>query len=166
MLVKNIILSIIASTLIVGCSSTDTKSNKKNEVLVSNHSIDRDFEGTVEDLLEEEHLIRNVEIYFDTGSSVIPEQYAGILNDVKRALSHDPKLKLYIQGHADKTGESNYNIELSKERAWKIIKEMKLNKDTYKRISIDFFGEDKPRCDVDSKEGLSCNRRVDIFLVK
>jgi outer membrane protein OmpA-like peptidoglycan-associated protein len=166
MQVKKIVLSVIASTIIMGCSSVSNEVDVKDDVLVSSHAIDEDFDGVVEDLIGAERLIRSVEVYFETDTSNIPEKYTTLLDNVKKALSHDSNLKLYIQGHADERGESKYNIDLSKKRAAEIIKRMNLNKDTYKRISIDFFGEDKPRCNMVSEEALSCNRRVDIFLVK
>lgn len=162
---RHTLISIIVATALVACSATQTELNpEEKEVLVSS---DRISNVEINDALNtNSSLIRSVPLYFDTDAYAVKDSHSDTLRQIKLALSHDPDLKIYIQGHADELGDQKYNIALSKKRAESILGHLELSKETYKRVGVDFFGEDKPRCKSQDAEGLSCNRRVDIFLVK
>jgi len=159
-------ISLLAAGLLMGCSSAtlhEDNVKKADEVIENESSV------MVSDIMSsgsKEKLLRSVSIYFDTDSSSLLPKDLSLLNEVRKALSHDSDLKLYLHGHADEAGDKDYNIALSKRRAEAILDALKLEKETHKRTSLDFFGEDNPRCMIDEKNDMSCNRRVDIYLIK
>ncbi len=158
---KKTFIASLTSLLIFGCSSTpqekDVTEEKNDDIEVS--------EG-ISKIQHADRAMRSVSVYFDTDSAILPKNYAHIIDKVRQALSHDPELKVFLHGHADKRGDKTYNVDLSKKRSENILKLLNLKEETYKRVSLDFFGEDEPRCVADSAAGLSCNRRVDIYLIK
>lgn len=155
----------LSALLMSGCASnTDAQDNTSEESIVSDKQIKTS--EAISDFYEGDRLLRSIQVYFDTDSSVLPHKYNDTISLIRQALSHDSEIKLYIQGHADKRGDRDYNTKLSRKRAEAIIAALELQEGTYKRVGIDFFGEDEPRCKSDTQESLSCNRRVDIYLVK
>lgn len=61
-------------------------------------------------------------IYFDTNSYKIKE--SGV-KEIRKAVNymklHGQRVKIYVSGHADKTGAETYNLKLSKERAEQVF---------------------------------------------
>lgn len=148
-----------------GCSSSipndiaeTSSSSAIEDMIVTSEAIGSPFEGG--------RLIQSVAVYFQTDSSEISPDYINTVTEVRRAIAHDPNIKVYIHGHADQRGDRNYNMELSKRRASSLFDSLGVQQETYRRVSLEFFGEDNPKCESNTIEGLSCNRRVDIYLVK
>lgn len=160
---NKIILGFITAGFLSGCSVNseqnlaDTTESADKNVVVTDSMTDN-FKG--------KGVMRSTSIYFENDSTFISSDYDSVIAHIKQAISHDPDLKVIIHAHADKTGDSKYNTKLSKKRADSILARLKLSEDTYRRVSLDFFGEDEPRCESDSEVGLSCNRRVDVYLLK
>lgn len=163
------ILTLVASAMLSlsGCTLFNKETHVTNDIQDNKIEVS----GTKDDpifseLLKSGRLLQVAAIYFDTDSSTIKSDYSNLINKTRIALSHNPELSVYIHGHADSTGESNYNKELSESRALAILTSLGLSKETHRRINVDFFGENQPLCDNDTSEGLSCNRRVDIYIIK
>tara|TARA_Y100001934_G_C12038021_1_gene624654 strand:+ start:102 stop:587 length:486 start_codon:yes stop_codon:yes gene_type:complete len=160
---NKIILGFIAAGFLSGCSVisepnlADTTESADKNVVVTDSMTDH-FKG--------KGVMRSTSIYFEIDSTLVPSDYNNVIAHIKQAVSHDPELKVIIHAHADKTGDREYNTKLSKKRADSVLARLNLSEDTYRRISLDFFGEDEPRCESDSEVGLSCNRRVDVYLLK
>lgn len=86
------------------------------------------------------------------------------LDSIASLLKKDPLLKLKIVGHADKTGDEQRNIELSKERAATLknylVEQKKLDEN---RINTEWHGSSIPS--KDSRQEF-LNRRVEVFVTR
>ena len=80
-------------------------------------------------------------IYYASGSFVIPKEAEAILEKAYRALTENTKLTLEIQSHTDAVAGDDYNMELSQKRATAVMDyliEKGINK---KRLTAKGFGE-------------------------
>jgi outer membrane protein OmpA-like peptidoglycan-associated protein len=77
-----------------------------------------------------------------------------------------PDTDVLIVGHTDSVGSNEYNMELSKKRAYSVtnyfIHEKKL---ISSRFNTNWFGEEQPMHDNNTAEGRAKNRRVNIVIV-
>lgn len=84
------------------------------------------------------------------------------LDEIVKAMKADPKLTLALDGYADATASSEFNLALSKRRA-KAVKSYLISKGiAANRITSNAHGEDNPIADNTTEEGKAQNRRVTI----
>ena len=76
-------------------------------------------------------------------------------------------MQIEIAGHTDATGPDQYNLGLSERRAKSVMKYL-LEKEGIdkERITIVFYGENKPVENNTTKEGRKKNRRVEFKILK
>jgi outer membrane protein OmpA-like peptidoglycan-associated protein len=107
--------------------------------------------------------IRNVE--FDIDKYNIKAQYQPELDKAVAILSKNPNANVTVAGHTDNTYTRAYNIQLSKRRA-EAVKNYLVHKNIdAKRISIEYYGYDKPLADNKTAEGRARNRRSEVTIV-
>lgn len=102
-------------------------------------------------------------ILFDTAKSDVKPESSAALDEVVKLLKQDAKLKLYVVGHTDNVGPLAANMELSKQRAASVVKELT----TKYGIAADRlapFGDGPyaPVTSNDSADGRTLNRRVEL----
>jgi outer membrane protein OmpA-like peptidoglycan-associated protein len=102
-------------------------------------------------------------IYFDTGSALVKPQSADALKAISDLLQTHPDLDLYVVGHTDDTGESDYNLGLSSQRAASVVDVLK---DEYSidsgRLKPAGVGPYAPEAGNESDDGRRLNRRVEL----
>jgi outer membrane protein OmpA-like peptidoglycan-associated protein len=104
----------------------------------------------------------NYIIYFDFDQHVITPESAVVLNEVKAKLNENQQYKATLSGHTDVEGTEGYNKKLSSLRsktARSFLKKLGIDP---KRVTIDFFGEEKPVIQTRSIKEAKKNRRVEI----
>jgi outer membrane protein OmpA-like peptidoglycan-associated protein len=101
-------------------------------------------------------------IYFDFDQHVITPESAVVLNEVKAKLNENSAYKCTLNGHTDVEGGEGYNKKLSSLRsktARSFLKKLGIEP---KRVTIDFFGEEKPVIQTRNIKEAKKNRRVEI----
>lgn len=73
---------------------------------------------------------------------------------------------LLVEGHSASTGNKTGELELSKERAAVIAKELSNRGIASARFIIKACGSDNPIADNSTKEGMAKNRRVEITILE
>jgi outer membrane protein OmpA-like peptidoglycan-associated protein len=107
--------------------------------------------------------IQNVE--FDIDKYNIKPQYQTELDKAVNILSKNPNATVTVAGHTDNTYTRAYNIQLSKRRA-EAVKNYFVQKNIdAQRISIEYYGFDKPIADNKTVEGRARNRRSETTIV-
>jgi outer membrane protein OmpA-like peptidoglycan-associated protein len=107
--------------------------------------------------------IQNVE--FDIDKYNIKPQYQPELDKAVDILSKNPNANVTVAGHTDNTYTRAYNIQLSKRRA-EAVKNYFVQKNIdAQRISIEYYGFDKPIADNNTVDGRSRNRRSEVTIV-
>ncbi|MDR2382729.1 MAG: DUF5723 family protein [Prevotellaceae bacterium] len=107
--------------------------------------------------------IQNVE--FDIDKYNIKAQYQPELDKAVDILSKNPNATVTVAGHTDNTYTRAYNIQLSKRRA-EAVKNYFVQKNIdAQRISIEYYGFDKPIADNNTVAGRARNRRSETTIV-
>jgi len=102
-------------------------------------------------------------ILFDTGKADIKPESADALKEVVKVLQQDPKLKLYVVGHTDNVGALAGNMELSRQRAAAVVREL-TTKYSVAAVRLQAYGDGPyaPVTSNDTEDGRAFNRRVEL----
>lgn len=101
-------------------------------------------------------------IYFDVDSDQLRAESEGTLQQIRKLLQSDGKLKLEIDGHTDDTGTADHNKTLSEKRAASVRKWLVEHGIDGARLTTAGFGATKPVAENKSDEGRAKNRRVEL----
>ncbi len=105
-------------------------------------------------------------IYFDLDKSdLLPRSYLE-LNKLVNIMFENPMMRIEVHGHTDIQGESDYNVELSKNRALAVTNYLVQSGVHHSRIDYRGFGSDIPIAENTSEEGRQMNRRVEILITE
>ncbi len=85
-----------------------------------------------------------------------------LLDNVSDVLSKESNLKIKIVGHTCDLGTDDYNMELSKKRAFAADKYLLSKKVDKNKIKVEWKGEKSPIVKNDSESNRSKNRRIEI----
>ena len=106
----------------------------------------------------------NLDINFDTNSSVIKDAYNPRIAEFASMLRENPKLSATIEAHTDSVGSDAYNQTLSERRAASTVNALKALKVDASKIKATGYGETKPVASNATAEGRAENRRVEAVL--
>ncbi|WP_370391724.1 OmpA family protein [uncultured Winogradskyella sp.] len=87
------------------------------------------------------------------------------LDKIAEVFTEFPDTDLIIEGHTDSSGDENYNMTLSNNRAKAVASYLQSKGVAAARMSVKGYGETAPRFDNATKEGQAKNRRVEIGIV-
>lgn len=99
---------------------------------------------------------RDNEVYFTFGSAEIPESFDAVLANHGRRLAANPDISVRIEGHADRRGAREYNLQLGEHRAQAVRGVLIHHGASPEQFATVSFGEEFR---VDTSE-QSKNRRV------
>ena len=108
----------------------------------------------------------NLNINFDTNSSVIKDSYNSRIVEFANMMKANPKLKATIGAHTDSVGSDAYNQKLSERRAASTVEALKALKVDPSKITAVGYGETKPVATNATVEGKAQNRRVEAVMNK
>jgi outer membrane protein OmpA-like peptidoglycan-associated protein len=106
----------------------------------------------------------NSGVNFAFNSSSLTPQAKANLDQVAEVFREFPDTNLLLEGHTDSTGDANYNMTLSQQRAQAVADYLKAKGVGSNRFTVQAFGETKPRFDNSTKEGQAGNRRVEVVV--
>ena len=122
-------------------------------------------ESETEKKIDTGHM-RMENIYFESGSDHLLPESEPALDEVGKALEHNPNLRLEIQGHTDTRGPAAYNMKLSQKRAEAVrsylISHFNVDGD---RLVAKGYGETRPETKERNQEELLRNRRVELEVI-
>ncbi len=100
-------------------------------------------------------------IKFDSGKATLKPESMGVINEIVKLMKQHPEIKFSVEGHTDSDGDSQFNINLSEQRANTVMNELIAQGIDAERMVSKGFGEDVPVADNDTPEGKANNRRVE-----
>lgn len=71
-----------------------------------------------------------------------------------------------VKGHTDNVGTEEFNLELSKQRALEVVRQLEKYGVDSSKLSYEYFGMSRPLSDNDTEKGRRMNRRVEIEILK
>ncbi len=105
-------------------------------------------------------------IFFDTDSYILKKESKIELDKVVRFLKDNPSVKIKISGHTDNVGTSEYNLQLSKERAKSVVDYLEQNAVLPSRLQYEGYGYSKPVADNETEKGRALNRRTELEVIE
>ena len=101
---------------------------------------------------------------FESNKADLTEETRNNLEQTANILKKNPDLKVRIDGHADSSGLTEKNRDLSEARA-ESVQQVFLDKGfAPANVSIQAHGDSKPRTSNRTKKGRAENRRIEIFV--
>lgn len=100
------------------------------------------------------------DFYFESSSEKLTSDAKGVLDDISSVLSRYPYTEIFIEGHADSSGNQWNNKKLSEMRAKTVALYFKAHDVTADRLAIAGYGATRPIESNSTPEGRRRNRRV------
>ncbi|AFK04637.1 OmpA/MotB domain protein [Emticicia oligotrophica DSM 17448] len=176
------IMRLIASTviilsLLVACNSskktTNNKSKKDPAAAEAAAKIGKMLDLLATDLIgasnQKAEIVRTADginitfqpdFYFESSSEKLTVDAKGVLDDISSVLSQYPYTEIFIEGHADSSGNQLNNKKLSELRAKTVALYFKAHNVNADRIAIAGYGATRPVESNSTPEGRRRNRRV------
>ena len=107
----------------------------------------------------------NSGVYFDTNKYNINSASQATLDKLISDLKEYPDTNILVVGHTDSTGSAEYNMTLSKNRAYSVTNYFTSKGLNSSRFTTNWFGEEQPLHDNSTAEGRAKNRRVNVAIV-
>lgn len=104
-------------------------------------------------------------VYFDTNKYNINNASQNTLNKLIGVFKEFPDTNILVVGHTDSVGAEDYNMTLSKNRAYSVTNYLTQNGVSAGRLSTNWFGETQPIHDNTTAEGRAKNRRVNVAIL-
>jgi len=128
--------------------------------------IQADLEGaTVERIGEGIKITFDSGILFEVNESSLQEAAQANLTNLATILQKYEDTEILIEGHTDASGSSDYNMELSRNRANSVAAYLEGAQVLPTRFTIMGYGEEQPVADNTTVDGRSANRRVDLAIM-
>jgi outer membrane protein OmpA-like peptidoglycan-associated protein len=104
-------------------------------------------------------------VYFDTNKYNINNASQATLNKLIGVFKEYPDTNILVVGHTDSQGAEDYNMTLSKNRAYAVTNYLSQNGINQSRLTTNWFGESQPLHDNNTAGGRAKNRRVNIAIL-
>lgn len=104
-------------------------------------------------------------VYFDTNKFNINAASQATLNKLIGVFKEYPDTNILVVGHTDSKGSDEYNMTLSKNRAYAVTNYLSQNGISQGRLTTNWFGETQPLHDNSTAEGRAKNRRVNVAIL-
>jgi OOP family OmpA-OmpF porin len=105
-------------------------------------------------------------VFFDFDQATLKPESFPELNRVVGMMNEKNTMQIEIAGHTDAIGPEQYNLGLSERRARSVMTYLTGKGIPETRITVAFFGEERPVIDNATKEGRKKNRRVEFKILK
>jgi len=107
----------------------------------------------------------NSGLLFQINSSALSEAAKTNLEKVAGVFTKYPETNILIEGHTDDTGTPEYNMELSKKRAYSVSDYLVSKGVSSSRLNVKWYGESQPKVPNTSDANRAQNRRVEVAIM-
>lgn len=107
----------------------------------------------------------NSGLLFKINSTELSDSAKDNLERIAVVFNKYPETIILVEGHTDNTGTDEYNMDLSKKRAYTVTDYL-ISKGVAKdRFEVKWYGENQPKYPNDSEANRKLNRRVEIAVI-
>lgn len=106
----------------------------------------------------------NSGLLFQINSAALSEVAKTNLEKVAGVFVKYPETNLLIEGHTDDTGPDDFNMELSKKRAYAVSDYLTSKGVSTSRMNVKWYGETQPKVPNTSEANRAQNRRVEVAI--
>ena len=132
-----------------------------------------DYDGCPDDgagateYVENERILINQTVNFETGKSIIKEDSKSLLDQVAlQILAHDEIKSIRVEGHTDSVGPDEDNLILSQDRADSVRRYLINRGVPSDKLLATGYGETKPIDTNNTSAGRARNRRVEFVIIE
>ena len=111
-------------------------------------------------------LLALTRVHFAFDSSDLTSDARDALAEAAQSLQELSDVELYVDGHTDEAGTTEYNMSLGERRSSAVVNYLSSLGVAKSRLHIVSFGEEKPLADGAGEMANAKNRRVDYRLLK
>jgi len=163
--------ALLATLLLVGCSSTPDKDGAAIGI-DSGMAVDGDSRTAgIDDAssLDEARLyagkpsVQDSIIYFDFDSYAVRSEFRELLRAHARFLNENHQRRVTIEGHTDERGSREYNIALGERRANAVRDILLINGVSPNQITVVSYGKERPAVEGTGEAVWSKNRRAELI---
>ncbi|WP_448500652.1 OmpA family protein [Sphingomonas sp.] len=122
--------------------------------------------GRVADI-DQYNVKSTTDVNFDSGKAVLSEQAKSVLCQVATSSEAMDNALLLVVGHADSTGDEEFNQQLSERRAGRVVNHLqqRCGWKPYRMLTPTGMSEADPVASNDTEEGKAQNRRVTVAVL-
>ncbi|EAZ80220.1 OmpA family protein [Algoriphagus machipongonensis] len=136
-----------------------------NEMDKAAEELQRDLEGaTVERVGEGIKITFDSGLMFDVDKATLNSNSRDNLMELSETLKKYDETNILVEGHTDATGSDDYNLDLSRKRAYSVedyLTNLGIQKS---RLEITAYGENQPIATNETEAGRQQNRRVEVAI--
>ncbi len=114
----------------------------------------------------QESELNKINVFFTYNESKLLKGYKPELQKIVKLLKRFPDIKIEISGHTDNVGDKASNRNLSKRRAYTVVKYLIKHGIRRKRVKWRSYGMERPVATNETEEGRAKNRRVEFSIYK
>ena len=122
-------------------------------------------DATVERVGEGINVTFNSGLLFKINSSVLSDAAKDNLAKAAGVFVKDPETILLVEGHTDDTGPLDFNMELSKKRAYAVSEYLQSKGVAAGRFQVKWYGPNQPKYPNNSEANRANNRRVELAIM-
>ncbi len=101
-------------------------------------------------------------VYFDYNSYLIKPEFKTLIETHARFIKEDKSKKVFIEGHTDERGGSEYNLALGQKRAEVVRRALVLLGVADSQLEAVSYGKEKPATTGNTEAAWEKNRRAEI----
>jgi outer membrane protein OmpA-like peptidoglycan-associated protein len=106
----------------------------------------------------------NSGLLFQINSATLSEAAKTNLEKVAGVFVKYPETNILIEGHTDDTGSDDFNMDLSKKRAYSVSDYLASKGVTTSRMTVKWYGETQPKFPNTDEANRAKNRRVEVAI--
>lgn len=114
----------------------------------------------------EDALLSLRRVHFGYDSAELTPESREALVDARAKLGDNPKVNLFVEGHADERGSTEYNIGLGEKRANAVTNYLAALGVDRARLHVVSYGEERPLIEASTEAAWAKNRRVDFRIMQ
>lgn len=101
-------------------------------------------------------------VYFDFDSSLVKNDYVGLIQLQGHYLESKPSVDIKIEGNTDERGSPEYNLALGQRRAEAVLKALEIYGVKDAQLEAISWGEERPKATGHDESAWALNRRADL----
>lgn len=162
------LLTVALTAASVGCKKKNVTDDAPTETAVQGQFVEPE---TTADTEEAEGELRDAilalrRVHFGFDSFDLSPDSRTALNEAGAKLNNYADVHLYVEGHADAAGETEYNMTLGEKRAKAVADFLSSLGVSAERLHIVSYGKEVPLVAGSSSDAMAQNRRVDFKLMR